>query len=60
MLKVCPDSLTRFPKAELNTFSLSELHTLRHLLSDIYDPLTSATKRQAHVHPVVRSLQIAN
>ena len=32
----------------------TELHTLRHLLSDIYDPLTSATRQWSHVHPIVR------
>lgn len=37
-----------------------ELHTLRHLLSDIYDPLTSAAKRHSHVHPIVRSLHTAS
>jgi len=35
---------------------VSELHTLRHLLSDVYDPLTSAARRQSHVHPIVRSV----
>ena len=32
----------------------AECHTLHHLLSDIYDPLTSATRWWSHVHPVVR------
>jgi hypothetical protein len=54
MPKVCSDSNSNL----FGCKPFAELHTLRHLLSDIYDPLTSITRRQSHVHPIVCSLYL--
>jgi hypothetical protein len=54
MRKVCSGSSETACRVNANP-PASELHILRDLLSDIYDPLTSAVKRQPHVHPIVRS-----
>lgn len=53
MLKVCGKSPDTASQVDMRHLA-SELHTLRHLLSDMYDPLTSTVKRQSHVHPFVR------
>lgn len=53
MLKVCAETTDTASQVDAKPLA-SELHTLRHLLSDMYDPLTSAVKRQSHVHPLVR------
>ena len=55
MLKVIAGSSDTASQVDAKPLA-SELHTLRYLLSDIYDPLTSSGKRQSHVHPIVCSV----